>query len=363
MDRAFWQGRRVVLTGHTGFKGSWLALWLAELGAEVTGYSLEPPSEPNLFEEAGVAGRIAESIHGDVRELDGVARTLERARPQTIFHLAAQSLVRRGYADPLETYSTNVLGTAVVLEAGRQVPELESVVVVTSDKCYDNLETSRGYRETDALGGRDPYSGSKGAAEIVTAAYRASFFSGPSSSVPSPAAGAGLASVRAGNVLGGGDWAEDRLVPDLLRGFAAGAPVPIRNPAAIRPWQHVLEPLSGYLEVAERAAAEPQVGAQAWNFGPDAEDERPVRWVAERLVAAWGEGAAWRHDGGEHPHEAGYLKLDSTKARAELGWRPRLPLPEALGWVVDWHRSIAAGADAAELTVAQIRDFEKRMAS
>lgn len=350
MKKEFWKGRRVFLTGHTGFKGSWLALWLRGLGAEVTGYALEAPSHPSLFEMARVADGMS-SILGDIRDLESLRRAIADQQPEIVLHLAAQAIVREGYDDPLGTYTTNVIGTAHVLEACRATPSVRVVVSVTSDKCYRNPESARPFREEDPLGGKDPYSSSKACAELVTAAYRRSYFDSPERIV-------GVVSARAGNVIGGGDWARDRLVPDLIRGFTEGRPVPIRRPAAIRPWQHVLEPLAGYLELAARAWEEPGATSGAWNFGPNAEDERPVEWLADRLAELWGEGALWQGDSARHPAEAAFLKLDSTKARDRLGWSPRMSLERALDWVVSWHRAIHEGADAAEVTCDQIAAYE-----
>lgn len=355
MRKAFWKGRRVFLTGHTGFKGSWLALWLRELGAEVVGYALEPPSNPNLFETARVADGMR-SLHGDIRDLATLSSALDEHQPEVVFHLAAQSLVKEGYADPITTYSTNVLGTAHVLEACRSVEHLRAVVSVTTDKCYDNPESLDPFRESDPLGGKDPYSSSKACAEHVTRAYRDSFFA----TQPRPV---GVVSARAGNVIGGGDWANDRLVPDLIRGFIANQPVPIRRPRAVRPWQHVLEPLSGYLTLAEAAWNDPDAVGGGWNFGPGADDERPVEWVADRLADLWGGSAGWDRDDADHPAEAGFLKLDSSKARERLGWRPILELNQALEWVVSWHRSVQEGADAAQATRAQIANYQALQAS
>ncbi|WP_324740336.1 CDP-glucose 4,6-dehydratase [Tsuneonella sp. CC-YZS046] len=343
-----WAGRRVLVTGHTGFKGSWLSLWLHALGAEVTGYALPAPTEPSLFETA----RIADVIHhveGDVRDLASLRAAVEQARPDVIFHLAAQPLVRLSYDEPVETYATNVMGTVHLLEAARQVPGVRAIVCVTSDKCYENREWVWPYRESDPMGGHDPYSSSKGCAEIVTAAYRSSYFreSGPA-----------LASVRAGNVIGGGDWAADRLVPDLVRAFEAGAAPLIRSPDAVRPWQHVLEALGGYLMIAERLLAGERSFADAWNFGPADEDARPVSWIVERMRAAWGGGAGEAlPDTGPKPHEAGLLRLDCSKARAALGWRPALTLDEALRWIVAWHKAVGLGENAREVTLGQIADY------
>lgn len=351
MNRAFWSGKRVFLTGHTGFKGSWLALWLERLGSRVTGYALEPPSRPSLFERAEVAGGL-ESIHGDLRDLDRLRQAMTTARPQVVLHLAAQSLVKEGYRDPLGTYSTNVQGTAHVLEAARGCDGLEALVSVTTDKCYRNDERAVGFREEDPLGGHDPYSSSKAGAELVTAAYRRSFFRDGAPFV---------ASARAGNVIGGGDWAADRLIPDLIRGFSAGETVKVRSPAAIRPWQHVLEPLRGYLEVAEHLATGGAAFAEAWNFGPEESDARPVEWIATRAAELWGDGAGWELDDEVHPPEATYLKLDVSKAGERLGWRPVVDLETALGWIVDWHRREAAGESARELCAERIARYEERL--
>ena len=361
MTPDFWSGRRVFLTGHTGFKGGWLALWLAELGARVSGYALAPPTTPNLFTVARVAEGLAEDQRGDIRDAPALVRALGNAAPEIVFHLAAQPLVRASYAQPVETYATNVMGTVHLLEAVRQTPSVRAVIVVTSDKCYDNQEWVWGYRETDGLGGFDPYSSSKGCAEIVTAAWRRSFFAVP--------AAAAIASARAGNVIGGGDWAEDRLIPDAIRAFRAATPVAIRNPGAIRPWQHVLEPLSGYLCLAERllndgSSPDGHGGkswAEAWNFGPLPDSEQTVAHIISRLVTLWdvpGTRAAWRHeDGGHHPHEAGYLALDSAKARRRLHWAPRWNLDQALEATVSWFAAWHQGADMRALTLEQIAAY------
>jgi CDP-glucose 4,6-dehydratase len=347
---AFWRDRRVLLTGHTGFKGAWLSLWLLRLGARVTGLSLAPETTPNLFTLAGLASRM-DSRLGDIRSRGIVEAAVVDTRPDVVLHLAAQAIVRRSYADPIATYETNVMGTAHVLEAARRSPGLRAVVVVTSDKCYENREWPWPYREDDPMGGYDPYSSSKGCAELVTAAWRRSYFG--TSEVP-----AGVASARAGNVIGGGDWAADRLVPDCMRAFAAGAPVVIRRPGAVRPWQHVLEPLAGYLLLAERLAEAPQTFAEPWNLGPSVDDARPVSWVVDRLARFWGDGARWERDGGDHPHEAGLLQVDASKARARLAWTPRLRLEEGLRWSVDWYRRHHGGEHAADLTLDQIARFE-----
>lgn len=333
---AFWSGRRVFLTGHTGFKGSWLTAWLLRMGAEVTGYALPPPTRPSLYQ----ALRLAEAHHGvtgDVRDAAALAAAVREARPEVVFHLAAQPLVRRSYAEPVETFGTNVMGTVHLLEAVRAVGAVRAVVAVTTDKVYENREWVWPYREDDALGGHDPYASSKAMAELATAAYRRSYFS------PAELArhGTAVASARAGNVIGGGDWAEDRLVPDLVRGFASRRPVVIRHPGAIRPWQHVLEPLSGYLLLAERLHAGDAAACDAWNFGPSDEDARPVGELADRLAARWGDGARWQHEPGAHPHEAHVLRLDIAKARHALGWSPRWTIATAVDRTADWYRGFA----------------------
>jgi CDP-glucose 4,6-dehydratase len=342
-----WKNRRVFLTGHTGFKGSWLLAWLTRAGAEVTGFALPPATRPSLFEAAALE-RDAQSILGDIRDPDVLRNALSASGAEVVFHLAAQSLVRESYERAVDTYATNVMGTVHLLEAVRGVPSVRAVVVVTSDKCYENREWPWPYRENEPLGGRDPYSSSKACAELVTAAYRDSFFSG----------GAAVATARAGNVIGGGDWARDRLVPDLLRAFEGGRTATIRNPEAVRPWQHVLDPLHGYLLLAE-SLLDKREHAAAWNFGPYDRDVQPVRFVADALGSAWGSGASWKHDGGPNPHEAMTLKLDSSRARTILGWRPRLALDVALQWVVEWHSAFAGSPERArEITLDQIARYE-----
>jgi CDP-glucose 4,6-dehydratase len=351
MRPVFWRGKRVFITGHTGFKGAWLSLWLRQLGAEVSGYALAPPTRPSLFEAAGVAQDM-ESFIGDVRDLDALRGRMRAFRPEVVMHLAAQSLVRHSYAEPVETYATNVMGTVNCLEAVRACEGVRAAIMVTSDKCYENREGARGYREDDPMGGRDPYSSSKGCAELVTAAYRASFFGAAGH-------GAAVASVRAGNVIGGGDWAADRLIPDIMRAAEWGRPVVIRNPDAVRPWQHVLEPLGGYLRLAERLFEQGQAFAEGWNFGPRDEDCRPVSWIVERLAAEWGEGLRWQADAAKQPHEAKTLTLDSAKARARLGWSPRWELATTLRSIVRWHKAHRDGGSAREATLAQIVEYSK----
>jgi CDP-glucose 4,6-dehydratase len=348
----FWAGRRVFLTGHTGFKGSWLSLWLQSLGADITGFALQPPTSPSLYDVARV-GQGMRSIVGDIRNLDTLKNALSDARPEVVIHMAAQALVRPSYSAPVETYATNVMGTVNLLEAIRQTPGIRSVVNVTSDKCYENNEWVWGYRENDPMGGYDPYSSSKGCAELVASAYRNSFFNPSKYSEH----GVALASARAGNVIGGGDWALDRLIPDVMRAIQAGQPVCIRNPFAIRPWQHVLEPLGGYLLLAERLYLDGAGFAEGWNFGPSDADAKPVQAIVEHLTSAWGEGAAWELDVRPQPHEANYLKLDCSKAAARLHWQPRWSLSVALEKIVSWHRAYVQGRDMRATTLQQIQTY------
>ncbi len=353
LNRSFWKGRQVFLTGHTGFKGSWLSLWLEALGANVTGYALDPPTQPNLFEQARVAGSVR-SICADIRDFPRLKAAVAECRAEVVIHMAAQSVVRRGYEHPIETYSSNVMGTVNVLEALRQLKQPCAVVNVTSDKCYENREWIWGYRENEPMGGRDPYSSSKGCAELVTTAYRESFFS-PESIENHRVA---VATARAGNAIGGGDWTADQLIPDLMRAFLAGQPCLIRNPSAIRPWQFVLEPLRGYLTLAERLSEDSRSFASAWNFGPAETDAKPVSWIADELVELWGNQAAWNHDSSVHAREANVLKLDTSKAKTCLGWRPILPLDSALGWIVEWWRAFHGGGDLRRFTCSQIERYE-----
>lgn len=353
LNRSFWKGRRVFVTGHTGFKGSWLSLWLRRLGADMTGYALEPPTHPNLFEQASVAGTV-HSLRGDIRDFSRLKSAIAECRPDVVIHMAAQTIVRRGYEDPIENYSTNVMGTVNLLEALRQLKQPCAVVNVTSDKCYENREWVWCYRENEPMGGRDPYSNSKGCAELVTLAYRQSFF--PPELVAEH--GIALGSARAGNAIGGGDWTGDQLIPDLMRAYLAGKPCLIRYPAAFRPWQFVLEPLHGYLLLAEKLSGDAPHFASGWNFGPADADAKPVSWIADELARLWGKGAGWTQDTAIHPHEAHALKLDASKAKAYLGWRPVLPLKPALEWIVEWYRAFQDGADLGMLTRNQIERFE-----
>lgn len=353
LNRDFWKGRRVFLTGHTGFKGAWLSLWLNSLGADVTGYAIEPPTQPNLFELAHVADSVR-SITGDIRDLPKLKSALDESRAAVVIHMAAQSVVRRGYEDPIETYSSNVMGTVNLLEAVRQVGRSCAVVNVTSDKCYANQEWIWGYRENEPMGGYDPYSNSKGCAELVTSAYRDSYF--PPASFERHRVG--VASARAGNVIGGGDWTSAQLIPDLIRAFLAHRACLIRNPAAIRPWQFVLEPLHGYLMLAERLTEDATRFASGWNFGPAEAGTKPVSFIASELARLWGNDAAWTQDAGTHPHESHLLKLDASKAAAGLNWRPVLSLPSALEWIVEWYRAYQAGADLRCITEAQLDRYQ-----
>jgi CDP-glucose 4,6-dehydratase len=350
--REFWQGKRVFVTGHTGFKGSWLSIWLHSLGADVTGYALEPPTDPSLFDLAGVGGLLT-SVIADVRDAGRLQTEMAKAAPEIVIHMAAQPLVRDSYKIPVETYAINVMGTVHLLEAVRQTASVRAVVNVTTDKVYENREWVWGYRENEPFGGYDPYSNSKGCSELVTAAYRSSYFN------PQEYSGHGVAvaSARAGNVIGGGDWATDRLIPDVIRAMLSGEPVQIRNPHAIRPWQHVLEPLSGYLLLARRLYEEGAVFAQGWNFGPREDDARPVEWLVQRLCTEWGEGARYLVDEGEHPHEAHYLKLDCSKVRIELGWQPRWSLETALKNIMDWTRVYRRQGDLQAECLRQISAY------
>lgn len=350
--RDFWHGRRVFITGHTGFKGSWLSLWLQHLGVDLTGYALKPPTSPSLFNEAEVSEGMR-SIDGDVLDAAQLKKSMQSARPEIVIHMAAQALVRYSYQNPVETYATNVMGTVHLLEAVRSTPSVRAVINVTSDKCYENREWEWAYREIDSIGGFDPYSNSKGCSEMVTASYRSSYFNAEKYDVHGVAVG----TVRAGNVIGGGDWAQDRLIPDTISAFEKKQTVRIRNPHAIRPWQHVLEPLSGYLMLAEKLFTDGPAFAQAWNFGPRDEDARPVAWMVERVAELWGDGADWVIDESPQPHEANYLKLDCSKSISRLGWHPRLGLSGALKSIVDWHKGHVFGASRRGITLEQIQQY------
>lgn len=346
-DPAFWRGKRVLLTGHTGFKGSWMSLWLQKLGADLHGLALAPPTEPSLFQVAQVADGMSD-IRGDLRNYETVLEQMKSAQPDIVLHMGAQPLVRRSYQQPIETYATNVMGTLHVLEAARHVGSVKAIVNITTDKCYENREWVWGYREDEPMGGHDPYSSSKACAELVSAAYRKSFLKD---------AQIAMATARAGNVIGGGDWASERLVPDVLHSLQNKQSVAIRNPQAIRPWQHVLEPLSGYLVLAEHLFEFGQVGAEAWNFGPHDEDARQVQWIVERLCERWEDHAGWHIQVGSQPHEANLLKLDISKARQRLQWKPRWSIGTALQHTSDWHIAWLAGDDMQAVCFNQISQY------
>ncbi|NWF37934.1 CDP-glucose 4,6-dehydratase [Mariprofundus sp. NF] len=349
MNPAFWKGRRVFVTGHTGFKGSWLCLWLTQLGAEVTGYALEPVTEPSLFDAANVASGM-NSVIGDIRDREKLTQTMLAAKPEVVIHMAAQALVRYSYQHPVETYEVNVMGTVNLLESIRSCDSVRSVLVITSDKCYENRERDVGYKEDEPMGGYDPYSNSKGCTELVVSAYRQSFFSADHS--------VAVATARAGNVIGGGDWSADRLLPDMVRSFHAGEAVSIRNPGAVRPWQHVLEALHGYLLLLEHMDREPQDFAQAWNFGPEDADTQDVAWIVGHFVEHWGN-ASWHVEPDvENMHEAHTLRLDCSKARNELNWRPAIDLELALKWIAEWYRCYYDRDDVALLSQNQLEEFQ-----
>jgi CDP-glucose 4,6-dehydratase len=348
VNKDFWSAKRVLLTGHTGFKGSWLSLWLQSMGVDLMGLALDPPTTPSLFVEANVAHGMVSQI-GDIRNYDIVLKAVSDFKPQIVIHMAAQPLVRYSYENPIETYATNVMGTLHLFEAIRQTDSVRVVVNVTTDKCYENKEWVWGYREDEPMGGFDPYSSSKGCSELITSAYRRSYFDKTD---------VALASARAGNVIGGGDWAKDRLIPDILRAFQHNQPVVIRNPNSTRPWQHVLEPLSGYLKLAEKLWCEPKVYSEAWNFGPRDEDAKSVGWIVKQLCEVWGSGAAWQLDDHNHPHEAGYLKLDISKAAHKMSWMPTWTLDIALMKIVDWQKVFIAKGDLRSFSLTQITDFE-----
>lgn len=344
----FWRDKRVFLTGHTGFKGGWLSLWLQSMGANLCGFALQPPTTPALFTQANVGAGMC-SIINDVRDYASLLAAINSHKPEIVIHMAAQPLVRQSYIDPIETYSTNVMGTVHLFEVIRNVGSVRAVVNVTTDKCYENREWDWGYRENEPMGGHDPYSNSKGCSELVTSAYRQSFFANGQIAV---------ASARAGNVIGGGDWATDRLVPDILRSFSAGVPVSIRSPESTRPWQHVLEPLSGYLVLAESLYSHGQKFAQGWNFGPRDDDVMPVSWIVKKMAEEWGHEAGWKIDGNPQPHEAKYLKLDISRAKAALGWSPKWNLSQALSKIIYWQQGWIKGENMQKLTLQQISEYQ-----
>lgn len=351
IDQPFWQNKRVYITGHTGFKGSWLSLWLQSMGAEVKGYALAPVTTPSLFDVANVADNIESDI-GDIRNLEQLRSSMVSFNPDILIHMAAQPLVRLSYKAPVETYETNVMGTVNVLEVARACPNLKSIVSVTTDKCYENKEREQGYGEDEPMGGHDPYSSSKGCAELVTSAYRRSFLQEK---------GVGLASARAGNVIGGGDWSDDRLIPDILSAFEKGDPVIIRNPKSTRPWQHVLEPLSGYLVLAQKLYEAPKLYAEGWNFGPHEDDAKPVDWILNKMVESWEGNASWALDKGAHPHEAGFLKLDISKAKSELDWQPTWHLEATLKKIIQWHQAWLNHEDMQVACLNEINEYMREM--
>jgi len=352
MDKKFWNKKIVLVTGHTGFKGSWLVLWLKYLGAEVIGLSLDPPTTPSLYEQANVARGMI-SLRQDIRNGKEIKEIFQQHKPEIVFHLAAQPLVRYSYREPVETYETNVMGTLHILEGIRSVDTVRAAVMVTTDKCYENKEWEWGYRENEPMGGHDPYSSSKGAAELLISSFRNSYY--PTSQYNKHKTA--IASVRAGNVIGGGDWAEDRLIPDIIRAFQEGERVEIRNPNAIRPWQHVLEPLSGYIQLAKLLVTNGSEYSEAWNFGPKDDDARPVQWIVEYLAEQWRNNASWAIDEGKHPHEANYLKLDCSKAYARLNWHPKWDLSRALLEVVRWHQEEDVEGKFEKICMTQIEEY------
>ena len=354
VDPLFWRGKKVFLTGHTGFKGGWLSLWLSSMGAEVTGYALSPNTSTNLFTVININELITHSCIGDVRDLSKLQSVMTADKPDIVIHMAAQPLVRYSYQYPVETYATNVMGTVHVLESARALESIKATVVVTTDKCYENKEWVWGYRENEAMGGHDPYSSSKGCAELVVGAYRNSFFSGSDSQNA-------IATVRAGNVIGGGDWSTDRLIPDAIKAFESNQAVRIRNPLATRPWQHVLEPLSGYLILAQQLYRHGSKYASGWNFGPQDEDNRTVKEVIEFMIQQWGESARWEKDGLEQPHEANLLKLDCSKALSQLGWRPKWSLEIAVQKIVEWQKAFQGQDKMLEFSLNQIKDFQESL--
>jgi CDP-glucose 4,6-dehydratase len=350
IDQKFWQDKRVFLTGHTGFKGSWLSLWLVSLGASVKGYALNPPTSPSLFNEAKV-GKVIDSQIGDIRDQNLLYESMTEFNPDILIHMAAQPLVRYSYDSPIETYEINVIGTAKVLEVARSCPNLKAIINITTDKCYENDGRSEGYREGDPMGGYDPYSSSKGCAELVASAYRRSFLKEQ---------GIGLASVRAGNVIGGGDWADDRLIPDILRSFEKSKSVVIRNPKATRPWQHVLEPLSGYLILAERLYKNQEEYSEGWNFGPDEKDAKSVDWILNKMILKWPD-SSWELDSSSNPHEADFLKLDISKAKSRLGWSPILELSQTLEKIINWHQAWVNKEDMQIICLSEIKEYTRNM--
>ena len=350
IDKEFWAGKRVFVTGHTGFKGSWLCLWLHHLGSSVKGYALDPPTSPSLFDAAKIS-KLIDSKIGDIRDQKLLHKSMVSFNPDILIHMAAQPLVRRSYDEPIETYEVNVIGTAKVLEAARNCSNLKAIINITTDKCYENVGFDKSYQETDPMGGFDPYSSSKGCAELVTASYRSSFLND---------LGIGVASARAGNVIGGGDWANDRLIPDILRSFELNRAVIVRSPNATRPWQHVLEPLSGYLLLAQKLYDDHKIYSEGWNFGPNEKDIRPVNWILDKMISYW-PNASWSLDDNVNPHEASFLKLNISKASELIGWTPTWDLQTTLGHIIRWHKLWLGDADMQKVCIAEIDNFTKDM--
>lgn len=350
IDKSFWKGRKVFITGHTGFKGTWLSLWLQQMGAKVTGYSLEPPTSPSIFVNTKLSTVIENSVKGDILDSKLFNRTMQETKPEIVIHMAAQPLVRDSYTDPVGTYATNVMGTVNMFEAVRKTPSVKAVLNITTDKCYENKEWLWGYRENEPMGGHDPYSSSKACAELVSSAYRNSFLHN---------GGIALATARAGNVIGGGDWAKDRIVPDAMRAFMDNESLLIRNPIATRPWQHVLEPLSGYIMLCQKLIEQPEKFSEGWNFGPDDEGAQPVSILADTMVRCWGNDAQWIVDNNEHPHEARYLKLDCSKAKNLLKWKPIWCLERALDETVQWYKAWHQNKEIQEFTINQIKLYQE----
>jgi CDP-glucose 4,6-dehydratase len=348
VDSSFWNNKRVFLTGHTGFKGGWLSIWLNSMGAQVKGYALAPNTTPSLFFEAKIE-TLVDSNFGDIRNLNELKKSMMEFNPDILIHMAAQPLVRLSYTEPVDTYATNVMGTVNVLESARSCINLKAIVSVTTDKCYENKEWEWGYRENEPMGGHDPYSSSKGCAELVTAAYRNSFFNSADSAF--------VASARAGNVIGGGDWAEDRLIPDILKAFEKNEPVIIRNPLSTRPWQHVLEPLAGYLVLAQALFEKGNDFAEGWNFGPSDDDCQPVSWILDKMVSSWGKGAKWKLDAQNNPHEANFLKLDCSKAKKKLKWQPKWGLEYTTGLIIDWHQKWISSQNMQKHCLKEIEEY------
>ncbi len=350
----FYKSKRVLITGHTGFKGGWLSLWLAKLGAQVIGYAKEPPTSPSLFEVCNIADKVT-SIIGDVKDIENLGNVFEKYQPEIVFHMAAQALVRYSYKEPVETFETNVMGTVNVLEGCRHSKTVRAIVNITSDKCYENQESRQGYIEGDMLGGYDPYSSSKAAAELVTGAYLQSFFNPEDHNSHE----IGLASARAGNVIGGGDWADDRIIPDCIKAFMNKKEVVIRSPDAVRPWQHVMEPLYGYLLLGQHLYSDGSNFSGAWNFGPEDENLKPVKWILDQMIDSWGEDSSWTINEGENPHETNYLKLDSSKAKSRLGWYPKWDIDRSLKKTIEWYKSYKNGENMLNITTNHLNDYEK----